>query len=249
LTDASHPVDYLPELALGALSEDEAAPIREHIGGCESCSRDFAEMRRVALVLPLAALDASPSPAVKDGLVERIAREPRPIDMTLERHRPRWWLAAVAAGIATLVVAGGVVGYLLNGGGDDSALSGQVSRQGRLVEAFAQGNASTTKATSGGMQLTFLRAPGAAEGFAWVQGMPALPAGKAYQAWFSKDGKTFLPSTVFTTESGGVWIDAGADLNDFAAMAFTIEDKAGAQRPSEAPFAVVDLKTSAMVVR
>ncbi len=246
MTETPHPVDLLPELALGVLPEEDAATVRAHLADCPSCEAEFAEMRRVALLLPLAAEDTAPSPAVKDGLLERIAREPRALPAPVARRRTLPWFAAAAAGVALLVV-GGAVGYVLNSS-DNSDLKQEIARQGDLVEAVARGNASTAHTTSGDVQMAFLRAPGASEGFAWVEGMPTLPSGKAYEAWFSKDGKTFEPSTVFTTDNGGVWIDAGSDLGGFAAMAFTIEDAGGSQQPTQAPFAVMDLKTSAMVI-
>jgi predicted anti-sigma-YlaC factor YlaD len=244
LTDEQHAVDLLPELALGVLPEDEADTLRQHLAGCESCRAEFEEMERVARLLPLAAADVSPSPAVKEGLLERIEHEPRPLVPRETAHRPRWWIGAVAAAVAALVVIGGIGGYLLRG---DSDTAGQdAGRDAQLLASVAQGSAATAKAGSGGLQLSFLRSPGAAEGFAWVQSFPALPEGKAYQAWFTKDGTTFEPGEVFSTENGGVWLKASSDLGDYAAMAFTIEDSAGVKEPTQAPFVVVPLSGAAM---
>jgi hypothetical protein len=76
-----------------------------------------------------------------------------------------------------------------------------------------------------------------------VEGMPVLPAGKAYQAWFTRDGTHFEPSDVFTTRSGGVWLHTGGTVADYQAMAFTIEDAAGAKQPTQAPFVQLALKS------
>ena len=246
MTEPTHPVDLLPELALGVLSADESVDVLAHLRGCQECGRELAEMQRVTGLLPFAATDVNPSPAVKDGLLERIAHEPRPIAKRQGTGRPRWWIGTIAAGVAALLVVGGIAGYLLNGGTDTSSLKRDSARDSQLLGSVAQGNASTAKATSGGMQLTFLRAPGAAEGFAWVQSFPALPSGKAYQTWFTRDGKSFEPGAVFSNGNGGVWLMAGGDLNDYAAMAFTIEDSAGAKQPTQDPFVVVPLKDAAM---
>jgi hypothetical protein len=110
-----------------------------------------------------------------------------------------------------------------------------------VLQAAAQGTLSVARGESGGVTASFVRAPGQSEGFAWVQGMPALPEGKAYQAWFTRDMKHFEPSSVFDTASGGVWLPAAGPLSDYAAMAFTIEDDHGAQAPTGEPFVVVDL--------
>src|SRR6185295_5089475 len=94
------------------------------------------------------------------------------------------------------------------------------------------------------MQAVLLRAPGAHDAFAWLQGLPALPAGKAYQAWFTKDGTTMEPSAVFGA-SGGIWLPAASEIEDFVAMGLTIEDDGGAKAPTQAPFMVVPFKTTA----
>jgi hypothetical protein len=81
-----------------------------------------------------------------------------------------------------------------------------------------------------------------------VNDLPALPAGKAYQAWFTKDGATFEPSTVFTNASGGIWIAAGDSVDAYAAMGLTIEDAAGVAAPTQSPFLVIELsKTAALL--
>ncbi|MEO9254220.1 MAG: zf-HC2 domain-containing protein, partial [Tepidiformaceae bacterium] len=97
-----HPVDFLPELALGALPEIEAARLRRHIDGCASCTAEYLLMVRVAGVLPLAGEDVNVSPSVRDGLMGRIEREPRPIGQS-RRSGWYWRPAALAAGIGLLI--------------------------------------------------------------------------------------------------------------------------------------------------
>lgn len=240
----AHPVDLLAELALGVLRESEAAPIRGHLAECESCREEYEEMERVARLLPFAVEDVEPSPTVKDGLMQRIASEPRPLVRPVKAI-PRWrWAGAIAASAAALVVAGGVLGAVLFGP-DNGSLETENARQGTLVQAFAQGTAAMTSAEQSGSKTTLLRAPGAHEAFIWVSHLPQLPEGKAYQAWFIRDGKA-EPSTVFETGEGGVWIEASDAVERFAVMGLTIEDKDGAQTPSQAPFIAVDLNGSVM---
>jgi hypothetical protein len=243
-------VDWLPELALGVLAEPEAHGVRAHLDECESCRAEYSEMTRVAKLLPLAAEDAAPSPAVKDGLLERIAHEPRPLPLRegREARRPTWWLGAIAAGVAALVVGAGVAGYALHSN-DNSDLKRTNADQAQVLAAVARGDAHTVQAQSGQMKLTLISAPQSSEAFAYVTGMPALPEGKAYQAWFSKDGKTFEPSTVFTTNDGGVWLSANSALSGYSVAAFTIENSDGAQQPTRQPFAAVDLKGAAKAIR
>jgi anti-sigma factor RsiW len=239
-----HPLEFLPELALEALEEREAPAVRAHLATCETCRSEFEEMERVARLLPLAAEDVGPEPSVKAGLMERIAAEPRVVPFS-GRGRSRWqWLAATAAAAAVFLTLGAVLGVAF-GGNDDSALQRDVSRQGRLVQAVAEGTAARDDFQSGGMQAVVLRARESHEAFAWLQGLPPLPAGKAYQAWFTKDGMNMEPSAVFRSP-GGVWLPAGGKLEEFVAMGLTIEDEDGASAPTQAPFMVVPFKQAAL---
>jgi len=234
-----HPLDYLPECALGVLPEDEASIVRAHVKQCDDCRAEYDEMARVAQMLPMAAEDRAPSPAVKDGLLERIASEPRALPGRI--IRPRWaWAGSVAAGAAALLVAGGVLGATLWGGvtdGDDS------DRQATLVQSVAEGTVARDTVESNGVEAVFVHAPGARDGFAWVEGLPVLADGKAYQAWFIREGRA-EPSAVFR-DGTGVWMRAGSGIDDYSAMGLTIEDEDGADTPSSAPFVVVNLRDAA----
>jgi len=258
LTDQQdHPVDYLPELALGLLGEGDAAPLRAHLATCHECSAEFEEMTRVTALLPLAAEELAPSPALKASLMERIAREPSPSERTgvatappanVVPFRARWqWAAVAAAAAAIFLVAGAVGGFALRGGkGDLEETSG---RQAQVVQAAADGTLQVARGESAGASAAVVRAPGANVAFLSYQGFPALPAGKAYQAWYTVDGQVFEPSAVFKTGDDGAWLPARGAVDGYAAMGFTIEDEDGAETPSTAPFVVVDLTKSVRVPR
>ncbi|MGH2634384.1 MAG: anti-sigma factor [Tepidiformaceae bacterium] len=241
----AHPADLLPELALGVLPEAEAESVREHLAGCTECTAELREMDRVAGLLPFGVEDVAPSPAIKAGLMERIAHEPRRLQPPTRPHlRPRYWLGAAAAGIAVLVLAG-AVGFLLgNSGGGSASGSGSLKaenlRQAALVQSVANDTVLKSTVTEGPASATLLRAPGSSDAYAWLEGLPALPAGKAYQAWLTSDGKQFDPSTVFSNGQG-VWLVAGRDFGTYAVVALTIEDAGGARQPTQAPFLEVKL--------
>lgn len=241
-----HPSEFLPELALGVLSEPDAAAVREHLAGCAECTLELREIERVAAMLPFAVEDSAPSSAMKAGLMERIAREPRRLRPHAAEHRPPWfWLGAAAAGIAVLVLAG-VAGFLIgdNGGSSNGALQAENLRTAALVQSVANGTVATTRVTENGTTATLLRAPGSSDAYAWLEGLPPLPAGKAYQAWLTTDGKKMEPSTVFSNGQG-VWLIAGSDFGSYQAVALTIEDAGGARQPTQAPFFEVQLDAHA----
>lgn len=233
-----HPQDLLPELALGVLAEGDAAEVREHLDACDSCRAEFAEMERVARLLPLANDDVRLSPAVREGVMTRIGREPR---RAASKPKWRWRPLAMAAGVALLIGAGIGIGFGIgNGGGNSSGTSG---RDSALMTALLNGSAETSQVQSGDLSMRFVHAPGATEGYVSGQGLPPLPVGKAYEAWFTKDGTHMEPATVFTSGSGA-WIEAPGPIGQYVAVGFTVEKASGAKAPSTQPFAVVPLTHS-----
>jgi anti-sigma factor RsiW len=248
-----HPVDYLPELALGVLPDGDAVTVRDHLAGCETCAAEFEEMSRVTALLPLAVEEHEPSAALKANLMDRIATEPtvlRSREPATRRSMPasfrRYALVATAAAVV-LLIAGGLGGFLLRGGsssGDE--LRAETDRQQELLQAVAQGQAETSEASVNGVRASVVRSPSSDWAYAVVDGMPALPSGKAYQAWFTRDGTQFEPSDLFSVSQGGVWLHANGPLSGYTALAFTVEDDAGAAAPTQAPFALVPLQKAAM---
>lgn len=244
LTEQEHPVDYLPELALGVLGEDLAPAIREHLAACASCQAEFTVMTEATKLLPFAVHEAEPPAGQRSALMDRIASEPRVL-RPVRAARPVWqWFGVAAAAAAIFLAAGGVIGASVSG--TDGAATRERDNQRALVQAVAQGTASRDTAEQNGTKATLVFAPGTDAAFAWLEGLPELPKGKAYQAWFIGDS-TPLPSNVFASAAKGVWVDSPANVDSFAAFALTIEDDSGAQAPTQQPFVVVSLNAAARV--
>ena len=243
-----HPLDYLPELALNVLGEAEAIPLRLHLADCDLCRGEFDEMSRVTRFLPLAAEDMEPASTLKDGVFERISAEKRvlPFRPAGNMIRPRlWqWRGAIAASVAALLLAGGAAGFALRGGGDTLSTRDS-ARQAQALESAARGDLRVMRIQQGSERVALLHSPGSKDAFVLVEGLRPLPEGKAYQAWFTHDGKTFEPSAVFKDGTGAMWLPAADAIDGYAAMGFTIEDAdGGAGTPSSAPFIVLDLAKS-----
>ncbi|MEX0781941.1 MAG: anti-sigma factor [Dehalococcoidia bacterium] len=239
-----HPVDLLPELALGVLDERDAAALRAHLAGCASCRSEHHELMRVAQLLPFAAEDREPSPATRAAVMDRIASEPQRLPLRDRVIRPRWPMfgAAAAAGVLLLAL-GGIGGWLL-GGDDDSALEDELARQQVVVNAAADGTLRSARAQAGDARATLLTVPGSADAFVMMSNAPSLTAGKRYQAWYIRGGSP-EPGEVFE-DASGVWLRAAeGTLDDYGAVAFTIEDEGGALQPSQDPFMVIETNTTA----
>lgn len=238
-----HPVDLLPELALGVLPEREAHELRRHLASCPGCEAEYAEMLRVATVLPLAAEDRGPSASVRDSVMDRIRNEPRDVRGRLSRP-PRW--AAAAAVVVVLVAAGG--GYLLGRNGDDSGAAvseAQFARYTELVRAMVLDDVRRIETATPGGQVVIVSASGSETSYAWVDNFPDLPDGKAYQLWVSRDGSSVEPGEVFSADHTGFWFTTQGPVTGYALLSFTIEDAGGAEQPSQAPFLSLDPRDTA----
>ncbi len=243
-----HPMEFLAELALGVMPPANAETLQAHIAGCERCQGEYEELRRVAALLPLAAEDVSPPEALKTRVLERVAREPVSLD-AVRRAPCRWgWpAAAVAASVAVVAVLAGLMGFALGDG--DNGLEADNARYAQIARAAATGDLMRAQGASDQASVAVLHAPGSDSVFAWVQGLPELPRGRAYQAWFSRDGTNLEPGALFTRADGPVWLQTADDLANYALMAFTVEDQDGASAPSQAPFVVIDLRAAAARLR
>lgn len=238
-----HPVDLLPELALGVLPEREAHELRRHLASCPGCEAEYAGMLRVATVLPLAAEDRGPSASLRDSVMDRIRSEPGHARRGLA-HPPRW--AAAAAVVAVLVAAGG--GYLLGRIGDDdgAAVSEvQFARYTELVRAMVQDDVRRIETAAPGGEVVIVSASGSETSYAWVDNFPALPDGKTYQLWVSRDGSSVVPGAVFSADHTGFWFTTEGPVTSYAFLGFTIEDAGGAEQPSQAPFLSLDPRDTA----
>jgi anti-sigma-K factor RskA len=256
LTDlqSPHPSELLAEFALGVLSESEAARVRAYIADDPDALAEVEEMLRVARLLPFAAEDREPSADLRAGVMERIAREPVAMPAAIPANvvpitRRRSWLMPVgAAAAALLILAAGIGGFAIGKSGNDdggSDLRADAVRQDSMLAAVALGQAETASAQDGALRVSVVSARGRSDAYTYVEGMPELPDGKAYQAWFTKDGKAFEAGPVFDTGSGSVWLSSSDALDDYAAMAFTVEDDKGVQQPTQAPFVIVPLEKTA----
>jgi hypothetical protein len=210
---AGHPAEYLPHLALGNLPRARAEAVRAHVQACETCRAELDRLVRAARHLPLA------------------ARAPA-------RMPPRWIMACAAAATAIAMV----VGAFLAGRAMSDGASGDAALDRQLARAAALGRLEVSTATNDGARISVVRDRESSDAFAWVEQLPVLETGRAYQAWLSPDGMSFEPSGVFTEDEGGVWLSAEKPLDNYSLLALTIEDRDGADVPSGAPFLVVRLQ-------
>jgi anti-sigma factor RsiW len=94
MRDAEHDevVELIPAYALNSLDADDARAVSRHLIGCEACQAELAAYGEVVDVLPLAAAEVAPSPALKGRLMDRIQTQAADQEANLP-----WWQQAAAS--------------------------------------------------------------------------------------------------------------------------------------------------------
>jgi anti-sigma-K factor RskA len=227
--DETHVSDLLPAYALGSLDADEASHIEAHLLSCWICRNESNAFQTVAEQLSLAAPAASPSPDLKDRLLQRVQttrpRQPIPAQAArrswLERLLPVWGLASLG-----LIIALAAFNLSL------------WQRLNQLEFVTAPGGMraiplSGTDEASGATGFVLVGADGR-NGALVVDGLPPLDENRQYQLWLIRDGER-TSGAVFSTDEesyGGMRIKAPGSLLEYSAVDVTIEPAGGSLQPT-----------------
>jgi hypothetical protein len=224
--------DSVGSYLLGALPPDERDGFAAHLENCPVCRNDVEELAVAAEALPLSVPAVAAPPALKDRIMavveseaELLAAAGEQADAT--RRAPararRGFLAglllrpAVAlACAAVLLVAGGVAGALIAGGGDGE----------RTVVAQTTAPRADVR-----LEIRDDRA------MLVARGMPAPPPGRVYQVWIKRPGSEPEPTSVLwsTRRGGSAEVAVPGSLKGVEAILVTDEPRGGSDVPSKAP--------------
>src|SRR5512140_3350665 len=108
MPDDTHVLDLLPAYAVGGLDPDETRRVEQHLLSCLICRNESNTFQAVSEQLSFAVPTASPSPHLKERLMQRVqATRPQPRVAGqgsrrpwLGRFLPVWGLASVCLIIA-----------------------------------------------------------------------------------------------------------------------------------------------------
>jgi anti-sigma-K factor RskA len=237
--------------ALGALDGAERAEFEAHLAeGCASCAERLRETREALTLLPRALPEVAPPPALRTRVLDRIAAERpapgAPGPLRPERHRGRvvWWAgwAGLAAAAALLIV----VNLELRAARQElRALEGRLAT---LQTELAQreetlrflSDPSVRYVSLGGLKPTpeasawLLWNPATRQGLLLARGLPAAPAGRAYELW-ALAGALPVPAGVFQVDAGGRGLLRLPPLpadHAYDAFAVTLEPVPGVPKPT-----------------
>jgi anti-sigma-K factor RskA len=225
----SHYENELAAYILGALEPDEADAFEAHLEGCEQCQSRARWLSASVDVLPSAVEQVEPPPALRERLMETVRAEAgEPAEDTPARRPARRrgladWLgslslrpAAALAGVA-LLLAAGVAGYAIGGGGEES----------QTKTIAVPGTPATPQSTA-----SLVR-----DGDRGVLRVSNLPqrSGRVYEVWLVKDGKP-VPSSLFQVASDGTGAAAiPHGLDDATQVMVSSEPGGGSKQPTTQP--------------
>ncbi|MFD9501222.1 anti-sigma factor domain-containing protein [Streptomyces sp. NPDC060035] len=268
--------------ALHALPEDERLAFERHMGECESCRREVAELQATAALLGRAAA-VTPPAALREEILRKVAtmpqeargrREasgPQEAPGSHETHRPRETprpqaaplqpeaplpqaagtargqarqlpRLALAASVAAALAGLGVATWQYREAADARAATQRAhERQDNLARVLTAPDVRLeTQQLRGGGTATVAVSRSEDAATLAVSGLPQLPAGKVYEAWFIEDGSP-VPAGLLSRNPGRQVALLDGSVDDATAVALSVEPTGGSPQPTTVPFGSVDL--------
>jgi anti-sigma-K factor RskA len=237
---------------LGALPGDEHERFAAHLGGCETCRREVAELRMVADTLPLAATQVAPPPELKERIMAVVRSEAAVLEAAgpqadvvpsapvqtpaaaparrPRQRRERRWLRMPALALrpipaavaAAVLIAVGVGGGVLL---SNDGPSGRTVAAQVVVPASPAARASLTVADD---RATLK-----------VNDFPAPPSGRVYQVWLKRPGRPPDPTTaLFRVRGGSATVEVPGSVRGVDQVLVTAEPDGGSRAPTRDPIVI-----------
>ena len=250
------PQDLAAAYALGALSADEARRFEAFLATSPEAQREVREYREVAALLALAGPEPAAGSSLPGGLRDRIlARVAEQKSRSLPaaasppgvRPSSAVWVALAASLLLALGLGAGLVSVRGRLAAVETELTARNATLAQTAQRLTEREATLNAILEPGVELFQLTSSGDPEPgiqLFWnrqrhqaiVHGfrLKPVPAGKAYQLWFIKDGAP-VPSVTFKPEPDGhakveaVPVPEGGTLS---AAAITVEPEGGSTQPT-----------------
>jgi anti-sigma-K factor RskA len=229
------------EYAVGSLTEDETQQFEAHLATCHDCRKEVADMRDIAVQLS-EAVASEPPPSLRSSVLERIshtAQHGRPAiadgigttdtSNVIPMQRNAWRSRAAGLLAAAAVVAAVTMGgWAIQSRNDAHQATAQAQQLTQLLAAKDVKTVSGDFAKGGGA--TVVVSASQHRALLVAQGLPALPAGKVYEAWTITGSP--VPAGTFTAGSAQTVLDLPPAAVTAQQVAVTVERSGGSQKPS-----------------
>lgn len=224
---------------LDALSELERRAFEDHMAGCPACTQEVAELRETAARLGLAASTVPPPDMwnrVRTATTQIRQLTPIATEPVLIRAK-RWPLrVAILAAAASLLGAAAVgVGWITSNQDLHDQLAQSQTEVQRIQNVLSAPDAHVSSGDVGDGNVTAVASKSRDEMVVLVRGLPKLPNGRVYQAWFLKGDKPISAGTL--AASSGSMVSSLSAAQGAENLAFTLEPINGSTQPTSTPIA------------
>ncbi|MFD6279337.1 anti-sigma factor domain-containing protein [Streptomyces sp. NPDC060209] len=231
---------------LHALPEDERRAFEAHLAECEACRREVAELQATAALLGRSTAQTPPG-ALREQVLRKVASTPQEARPRAEaragaRRPARALRMALAASVAAVLVCLGLAGWQHREASDARAAAHRAEqREENVAKVLTAPDVrldSQEFSDGATASVTFSRSENAAT--LAVSGLPRLPKGRTYAAWFMEDG-TPVPAGLLSGDPGRRLTLLKGSLGDASAVALSVEPAGGSPRPTTTPLGAVSL--------
>jgi anti-sigma-K factor RskA len=223
--------DLTAAYTLDALDADERGAYEAHLGGCERCREELAELGDTASALAWAVPSPAPPRQLRERILEAAAAE-RGNVLPLPMPRP-WLVRATAA--AAAVAACAAVGLGVWAATLSRSLNQERSRRAADAQAMqvVADPASRRVALAGGTGLVVVDPTG--RGVLVVHRLPSAPEGRIYEAWVIPRGGRPERAGLFDANGSTTVVPLREAVPPGSIVAATIERKGGVDAPTQTP--------------
>lgn len=223
---------------LDALDPAEMHAFEEHLSTCEDCRREVAELRETAATLG-ASTPTAPPPDLKSAVMSDAAvtaqLTPRVVPLRPRTARYLGWLAAAAAFVVAVVLAGNVYTQ-------QQTISAMNSHTEEMMGLITAADAKVMPLALPSGSTTVVVSMGRDEAMVMAEGVPAPKPGMTYQTWaYDAQGNPTPAGTWSPDEAGHAAAHVDAQLKDCTALSVTVEPMGGSPQPTSEPLAMVQL--------
>jgi anti-sigma-K factor RskA len=228
--------------AVHALEDDERELFELHLGECDACTAEVAELQATAARLGTAAAEPVPSglgPAVL-ARIDTVRQDAPPQVRAGPVTTDRWYRQLLAPAAAVLAIA--VLGLTAVIANMNQRIDALEARTDRVTDVVAAADVVTVPLPPyQGASARLVWSPGRGEGVLLADGMPETPEGRVYELWLIGDDGP-RPAGLFRADDRGrVAHVVTGDLSEVAAVAVTVEPEGGSPQPTTDPFMVAEL--------
>lgn len=229
---------------LDALDPDDQDAFERHLGTCESCTNEVAELASTVAEIGIGEQIDPPSSLKGDVLaaIQQTSQQPPATVTHLHQRRNRIWSGLAVA--AALVVAFSL-GNAWNPTppAEETALAeSAVAQEVHMLEVATAADVTSMPMASEQGQQSLVYSADMGEGILVVQGTQAPPADDIYQIWLTDSNGVPQPVASFRPNANGAAaVMLAGDLADAKSVTVTMESGTGAKQPSLPVVASADM--------